>query len=114
MIAGVVLAYSYFELNSPRTLAAIMAPVTLALGGLMVSRVPYPSFKGIDLRHDAPLELMIIVLVVVALLIAMPQFTTFVLATAYVLSGPYLMLRGERIKLAEPPQSSSPGGIAHS
>jgi CDP-diacylglycerol--serine O-phosphatidyltransferase len=111
MIAGVVLAYSYFELNSPRTLAAIIAPITLALAGLMVSRVPYPSFKGIDLRHAAPFELMLIVLVVVALLIAMPQFTTFVLATVYVLSGPFLMLRGERIKLADTPQSSGPGGV---
>src|SRR5208283_3496621 len=100
MIAGIVLAYSYFELNSPRTLTAIMTPVTLALAGLMVSRVPYPSFKGIDLRHNAPLELMLVVLVVVALLIAMPQFTTFVLATAYVLSGPFLMARGERIRTA--------------
>jgi CDP-diacylglycerol---serine O-phosphatidyltransferase len=100
MIAGIVLAYSYFELNSPRTLTAIMTPVTLALAGLMVSRVPYPSFKGIDLRHNAPLELMLVVLVVVALLIAMPQFTTFVLATIYVLSGPFLMARGERIQTA--------------
>ena len=111
MIAGCVLAYSYFELNSPRTLTAIMTPVTLALAGLMVSRVPYPSFKGIDLRHSAPLELMLIVLVVVALLIAMPQFTTFVLATAYVLSGPVLMARGERIHLAAPDQASSSSEI---
>ena len=100
MIAGIVLAYSYFELNAPRTLTAIMMPLTLALAGLMVSRVPYPSFKGIDLRHSAPLELMLLVLVVVALLIAMPQFTTFVLATTYVLSGPFLMARGERIQTA--------------
>jgi CDP-diacylglycerol--serine O-phosphatidyltransferase len=93
MIAGVVLAYSYFELSSPRTLAALMLPITLALAGLMVSRVPYPSFKGLNLRHSAPLELMMLVLVV-AMLIAMPQFTTFMLATIYVLSGPFLLLRG--------------------
>lgn len=108
MIAGIVLAYSYFELNSPRTLTATMAPVTLALAGLMVSRVPYPSFKGLDLRHSAPLELVLIVLVVVALLIAMPQLTTFVLATAYVLSGPVLWARGERIRLAEPDTLPAP------
>lgn len=107
MIAGMVLAYSYFELNAPRTLIVIMTPVTLALAGLMVSRVPYPSFKGIDLRHSAPLDLMLLVLVVVALLIAMPQFTTFVLATTYVLSGPFLLVQGERIQTAatEPPVS---------
>ena len=35
------------------------------------------------------------VLVVVAMLLAMPQFTVFMLATAYVLSGPFLIMRGE-------------------
>src|SRR6185312_11232271 len=53
MVAGVVLAYSYFELNSPRTLCVLMTPIALALAGLMVSRVPYPSFKGINLRRSA-------------------------------------------------------------
>jgi phosphatidylserine synthase len=95
-----VLAYSYFELNSPRTLCVMMAPITLALAGLMVSRVPYPSFKGINLRRSASVEVMLIVLLVIAMLVAMPQFTTFVLSTAFVLSGPYLMLRGERIQIA--------------
>jgi CDP-diacylglycerol---serine O-phosphatidyltransferase len=109
MIAGIVLAYSYFELNSPRALTVVMMPVTLALAGLMVSRVPYPSFKGIDLRHSAPLELMLIVVVVVAMLIAMPQFTTFMLATTYVLSGPFLFLRGERIQLRSAASEPSPG-----
>ena len=103
MIAGIVLAYSYFELNAPRTLCGAMAPIMLALAALMVSTVPYPSFKGIDLRHTAPLELMVLVVVIAAMLIAMPQFTTFVVATAYVLSGPYKWLRGERIQMGKAP-----------
>ncbi len=97
MIAGVVLAYSYFELSFPRTLCAAMAPLTLGLAVLMVSRVPYPSFKGIDLHKRAQMELLAAMLVVAAMLFAMPQFTWFFIATAYVLSGPYLMARGERI-----------------
>jgi CDP-diacylglycerol--serine O-phosphatidyltransferase len=113
MIAGLVLAYSYFELSAPRTLTVVMTPLTLALAGLMVSRVPYPSFKGIDLRHSAPLELMLLVLVVVALLIAMPQFTTFVLATSYVLSGPFLMARGERIQTATTDQPLGSSDTSH-
>ena len=59
MIAGLVLAYSYFELDSPRTLCTLMAPMTLALGGLMISRVPYPSFKSIKLEKRAQVELVI-------------------------------------------------------
>ncbi len=98
MIAGTVLAYSYFELKAPRMLSAFGAPATLALAGLMVSRVPYPSFKGIDLQKHGQVELLLGALVVIAaMLFAMPQFTTFALATAYILSGPLLMARGERI-----------------
>jgi CDP-diacylglycerol---serine O-phosphatidyltransferase len=96
MIAGSVLAYSYFELSSPRMLCVVAAPVTLALAALMVSRVPYPSFKGIDLHGHVELLLGVLV-VVAAMLFAMPQFTTFAVATAYVLSGPILMAHGERI-----------------
>jgi len=97
MIAGSVLAYSYFELDLPRVLVTIATPLTLALAGLMISRVPYPSFKSIDLRHSAPLETVAAVLLVVAFVIAMPQLSLFLVATAYMFSGPFLMLRGERL-----------------
>jgi len=104
MIAGIVLAYSYFELKSPRMLCLFAAPATLALTGLMVSRVPYPSFKGIDLQKHGQVEILLGVLVVIAaMLFAMPQFTTFALAAAYVLSGPILLARGERIARVVPP-----------
>ncbi|MBV8136429.1 MAG: CDP-diacylglycerol--serine O-phosphatidyltransferase [Deltaproteobacteria bacterium] len=97
MVAGIALAYSYFELNSPKTLCSLMVPITLALAGLMISRVPYPSFKGINLHKRAQIELMIGAVVGAAFLVTMPQVTVFLLASAFVLSGPYLMLRGERM-----------------
>ena len=97
VIAGSVLAYSYFELDLPRLLVAIGTPLTLALASLMISRVPYPSFKSIDLRSRAPLETIAPMLLVVAFVIAMPQLSLFLVATAYMLSGPFLMLRGERL-----------------
>jgi CDP-diacylglycerol---serine O-phosphatidyltransferase len=114
MLAGIVLAYSYFELSSPKTLAAVMAPLTLALAALMVSRVPYPSFKAINLRKRAQFELMAGVFVVAAMLLAMPQFTAFVIASAYVFYGPFLFLRGERIRPlpAEGPAASSNEALA--
>jgi len=67
----------------------------------MVSRVPYPSFKGLDLHRNAQIELMFGVVVVAAMLFAMPQFTFCMLALAYVASGPFLLARGEHI--AAPP-----------
>lgn len=104
LIAGTVLAYSYFELKSPLALCTFAAPATLALAGLMVSRVPYPSFKGIELQKHGRVELLLGALVVIAaMLFAMPQFTTFALATGYVLSGPILFARGERITPAASP-----------
>ena len=98
LIAGCALAYSYFELSSPRTLCALMAPMTLMLAILMISSVPYPSFKSIHPRKRAHVEIMAGVLVVAAMFLAMPQFTFFVMALAYVASGPILLLRGERIQ----------------
>ena len=41
-------------------------------------------------------------LLALAFLFAMPQFTFFMLATAYVVSGPYLLLRGERSQALAP------------
>jgi CDP-diacylglycerol--serine O-phosphatidyltransferase len=101
-VAGISLAYSYFEFNSPKTLCTLMMPVTLALSFLMISRVPYPSFKGINLRKRAQIELMIAAVAGAAVLITMPQVTVFLLASAFVLSGPYLMLRGERMSTKVP------------
>ena len=111
LIAGAVLAYSYFEIDSPRTLCVVMAPTTLGLAALMISRVPYPSFKTMTPHRRAQVELMAVVLVVAAMLFAMPQFTFFALAFAYVASGLVLMARGERI--AKPP-ADAPGAAAES
>jgi CDP-diacylglycerol--serine O-phosphatidyltransferase len=97
MIAGSALAYSYFELDSPRALCGFGLLLVLALTGLMVSRVPYPSFKALDWHERAPVELLLAVLVFAAFLFAMPQFTAFALAAAYVLSGPILMALGEQM-----------------
>ena len=97
MISGLALAYSYFELDSPRMLCTLMVPITLALGGLMISRVPYPSFKTVKLEKRAQVELVVTMMVFAAMLFAMPQLTAFLFSAAYVLSGPALMIRGERL-----------------
>ncbi len=98
LIAGTALSYSYFELASPRMLTIAMAPITLTLGLLMISRVPYPSFKTITVHKRAPIEVTIGVVMAAAMLFALPQLTAFLLAATFVLSGPYLMLRGEEMQ----------------
>ena len=102
MIATTALAYSYFEFESPRMLCTLMAPFTLVLAGLMISRVPYPSFKAMKLEKRAQVELVVTMMLIAAMLFAMPQLTAFALSAAYVLSGPALMIRGERLSAKMP------------
>jgi CDP-diacylglycerol---serine O-phosphatidyltransferase len=113
MIAGCVLAYSYFEFDSPHVLVIVMAPLTVALASLMISRVPYPSFKTINLHQHARVELVVAMLLVLACLFAMSQFTFFLIATAYVVSGPYLLLTGERSQVLVPVLGSQDDGHAN-
>ena len=119
MIATTALAYSYFEFESPRMLCTLMVPFTLVLGGLMISRVPYPSFKAIKLEKRAQVELVVTMMVVAAMLFAVPQLTAFMLSAAYVLSGPTLMIRGERLSAKVPVlrpvagKSQDANGAAH-
>jgi hypothetical protein len=58
-------------------------------------------------RHGQVEKLLGAFVVIAAMMIAMPQFTTFALATAYVLSGPILMARGERSARSTPQNRSA-------
>jgi CDP-diacylglycerol--serine O-phosphatidyltransferase len=71
------------ELAVPGPLVAIAAAL---LGLLMVSSIPYRSFKELDLRHSY--GTLVIVVFAVALLIQEPSLTLFAIGLAYVLSGP--------------------------
>jgi len=66
-----------------------------ALAGLMVSTVPYYSFKDLHLRHRQPFWLLIVGIIVVQVTIAQPQLMLFSIFSLYTLSGPVtLLLRG--------------------
>jgi hypothetical protein len=51
----------------------------------------------VKFEKRAQVELVITMMVLAAMLFAMPQLTAFLLSAAYVLSGPALMIRGERL-----------------
>jgi len=57
-----------------------------ALGLLMVSSVPYRSFKEVDLRH--PFGTLVLAILVLAVIIQEPKVSLFVIALGYTLSGP--------------------------
>jgi len=91
--AGVVASTQWFvsflaeqgvaEMGVPRVLVAAGVGV---LGLLMVSQIPYRSFKELDLRHSY--GTLVIVVFVLALLVQEPSITFFAIAIGYALSGP--------------------------
>jgi len=79
----------------------VVAPGVALLGLLMVSRVPYRSFKEIDLRHSY--GTLVVVVFALLLLIQEPSVTLFAIGIGYGLSGPieWLWRRAARRPLPE-------------
>jgi len=100
MVAGLLFACRSLALDSPRALCGAMAVITLALAGLMVSRIPYPALKALNFRERA-FEVVIVMLVGVVLLSLAPRLTAFAAAAAYILSGPILIATGEQIEAGQ-------------
>ncbi|MBM4257427.1 MAG: CDP-diacylglycerol--serine O-phosphatidyltransferase [Deltaproteobacteria bacterium] len=65
-----------------------------ALAALMVSTLPYYSFKGLKLRHRQPFWILIAAIVVIQMTIAAPQIMLFTICSLYALSGPVRFLIG--------------------
>ncbi len=74
----------------------------LSLALLMVSTLPYRSFKDLDLRRQRPATTLFVLALALALLILKP-FLLSVLAAVYVLSAPLSMLLGKARRGARPP-----------
>ena len=64
----------------------LIALGTGAVGLLMVSTIPYRSFKEIDLRHSY--GTLVFLVCAITLLVIEPSVTIFAIVLAYVLSGP--------------------------
>jgi CDP-diacylglycerol--serine O-phosphatidyltransferase len=71
------------DLRFPELLVAV---ATMVIGLLMVTTIPYRSFKELDLRHSyGTLVLVVIALVLVSI---EPSVTLFGIGVAYIVSGP--------------------------
>jgi CDP-diacylglycerol--serine O-phosphatidyltransferase len=85
----------------------IMPVVMVILSFLMVSNIPYLSFKKIKFTRVTTIEFLVVVIVFIILIVVYPQNTTFLIFTAYAVSGmlfyvPRLFLkRKRRIKSAK-------------
>jgi CDP-diacylglycerol--serine O-phosphatidyltransferase len=70
-----------------------MVILTAICGLLMVSSVPYPSFKNSDLKARVPLLAIMAAALIFAFVSLDPPRVLFLLTSLYILSGPALWLK---------------------
>ena len=95
VVAGLVwvcFEEGYVGSELPVELAVFAGCLTAAMGFLMVSNVPYNSFKGLDLRGRVPFVMMIVVILLFGLITLDPARILFLGFLAYTLSGPIMSL----------------------
>jgi CDP-diacylglycerol--serine O-phosphatidyltransferase len=112
VVATTILMYYFLGGEGATNKHITLLLLIYALAGLMVSTVPYYSFKDLHLRHRQPFWLLIVGIIVVQVTIAEPQMMLFSIFSLYALSGPVMMLarlrsgkaaRGGTAAVAEPP-----------
>jgi CDP-diacylglycerol--serine O-phosphatidyltransferase len=80
----------------------VVVAFVLGLSLLMVSNLPYPSFKGVNLRRKWPAPTLFLIAVVFSLITLTPHVLS-ILATIYILSAPVSVLtKKARRRPAEP------------
>lgn len=85
MIASLVLVLNTFEL---RAFAMIMPPFMLAIAFLMVSNVPYPSFKEIDWNTSTRFRTFILLILTLSIVFLFQELAFALLFFSYISYGP--------------------------
>ncbi|MCY4150102.1 MAG: CDP-diacylglycerol--serine O-phosphatidyltransferase [Gammaproteobacteria bacterium] len=75
-------------------LIGLSALITFLMSMLMVSRIKYRSFKDLDPKNRIPFILLLAIVGTIALISFDPPLVLFVMALAYVLSGPVMFVIG--------------------
>lgn len=76
----------------------LLPPLMLGLALLMISKVPYPSFKKVDWRTRANLPMLAVITLIIASVVAFPWLMPAVLFSAYLIYGFIRPLIGKRLK----------------
>lgn len=92
MIASLVLVLTRLE---SRLIWLAMPGLMLLIAFLMVSSIPYPSFKNIDWQTHTPLKTFLMVVILVATLFIFKEFAFALIFVSYIFYG---LLRYLRIK----------------
>jgi CDP-diacylglycerol--serine O-phosphatidyltransferase len=70
----------------------VMPVVVVVLSFLMVSNVPYYSFKHMKFSRSAAMRLLVAMIVLVLLILVYPQNIFFIIFTVYALSGIFMLV----------------------
>jgi CDP-diacylglycerol--serine O-phosphatidyltransferase len=92
VVATTILMYYFLGGEGATNKHLTLLLLIYALAGLMVSTVPYYSFKDFHWRHRQPFWWLILGIIMVQVTIAEPQVMLFSIFSLYALSGPVLML----------------------
>jgi CDP-diacylglycerol--serine O-phosphatidyltransferase len=88
VIATTILMYYFLGGEGATTKHITLLLLIYALGGLMVSTIPYFSFKELPLGRRQPFWILILGIILIQLAIAEPQLMLFSVFFFYALSGP--------------------------
>lgn len=90
MVASLVLVYTSFEKYGYEMhgFELIMPPLMLAIAGLMISNIPYPSFKDIDWQTSTRFRTFIILVLGLGVAFIIKELAFAVLFFVYIAFGP--------------------------
>ncbi len=91
MLAGLIWVGNIYEISGI-TISILVALVTIGLGLLMISRIPYRSFKDANLKDSVPFMTIVLVVMVLISIAIDPPFVLFFVFFAYAASGPLIRL----------------------
>jgi CDP-diacylglycerol--serine O-phosphatidyltransferase len=88
-----------------------MPIVIVLLSFLMVSNIPYLSFKNVKLTRVRTIELLVVVIVLIILIVVYPQNVIFIIFSVYAASGllfylPGIILKRNSMRRAEKPEEN--------
>jgi len=92
MSAATILACHYLGIRQPQNPVPVLIMLYF-LSFLMVSTIPYNSFKSPELFHRINFNVLVGAILILVFVAALPQMALFLIGSVYVLSGPLLALR---------------------
>lgn len=102
LVAGSVWIGQYLEIDAlAAPLALIHAVVLVLLGFLMISNLPYYSFKSFNLEARVPFARVLLFLALLGLVALNPPIVLWLLFFAYALSGPMQHLRRNVVQASD-------------